>query len=182
MNHTTSNDWWQRTGATPGKLILIGVLAVVLAYVILSQVMGPSQTPAVAAVPATTTPSPQAAPPPASPSGQPRPAPPHQQPWPQPDLAKVVAFDPFAAPRWAQPVALAAADATTPAAATAVDSGEPTLAQLRELGAAVIVEVDGEPLALVGEHRVRVGDRLAGFLVTKITESGIVLASEGQSP
>lgn len=182
MSQPAPQNFMQRAGATPGKLALIGVLAIILTYVIVSQL--PSTPPprlelvtpepaasAVAPVaPLAAVPAEQAV------SGEAR-----AKPWPAADLDAVVRFDPFAAPAWAVASAANLSLAGSPAAAAANQRAE-ALAKLRTLGAAVIMEVDGEPLALVGEQQIRVGDRLEGFQVKQITESGIILTTEELVP
>jgi hypothetical protein len=97
-------------------------------------------------------------------------------------LDVVVRYDPFAIPSWARTAAQVSASLVPSGQTPSVAAREEALAKLQDLGAAVIVEVDGKPLALLGERRVRVGDRVEGYRIKRIDASGIVLAIEGQSP
>jgi hypothetical protein len=181
MSPTESSDFFQRIGATPRKLALVGVLGAVLTYVVVRPLL--ERHPPVELV----TPPPTTAPAATSKSAPPagkmaEPGLLAVKPWPQPDLERVATHDPFAVPGWARPAVSVVEVAGKTSGGTATNQRVETIAKLRELGAAVIVEVGGEPLALVGEHQLRVGDLLEGYRVKAITESGIVLASEGQSP
>ncbi|WP_425397158.1 hypothetical protein [Aeoliella sp.] len=171
-------EWMKRVGATPGKLALIGVLAAILGYVVLSQLPSGGSSSAESAPSSPRLPRSAAK----ANSNKSKTPVAERQAWPKPNLEQAVASDPFARPQWAQvaqaePAETAASD--RPMTAQAAESQ--ALAKLRAEGAAVIVVLDGKPLALVGERQIRIGDRLEGFYVQDITESGIVLTSESHS-
>lgn len=185
MNAANHPEWMKRIGATPGKLALIGVLALVLGYVVISQLPGGGSSSAESEPPSPRVPR-RAAKSTTSDSTRSSEAVAVREAWPQPDLEQAVATDPFAQPLWARTDQAAAGESSPQqSAAQVAQSAEAAksqaLAKLRAEGAAVIVVLDGKPLALVGERQVRIGDRLEGFYVQDITESGIVLGSEGQS-
>lgn len=174
MNNPHGQTVWQRAGVTPGRLVLMGVLAVTLAYVLISQL--PVRQPTTHATPSraekdsvqataqtVTQPSTAAA-----------------KPWPAVNLAVVEAHDPFARPGWA---GLPVAEAQPGSASD--DMNNPTRArnvldQLMAAGTNAIVIVDDERLALIGERQIRIGDRVEGLTVTDITEAGIILTNEGK--
>lgn len=175
MTNSAQPTWMERSGATPGKLVLIGVLALVLAYVIISQLPSRKSAPVSLTV----------EPPPASETTA---TPAKSQTtdvnavqraeWPSPDLSQVVAHDPFATPHWAQLDEPEAPRGSNEQASGVAD----VLTQLQQSGATAIVMLNGERLALVGDTQVRIGDQLKGYRVVAITNSGVVLASEKESP
>ena len=56
-----------------------------------------------------------------------------------------------------------------------------TIDKLLESGTAIVMIVDGQHLAIIGDRQIRVGDRFDGLKVKAITESGVVLSGEGES-
>ena len=175
----------KRVGATPGKLALIGVLAVILAYVVISQLPNGSSSAAKPDPPSRRTPR-RGANATTVEITKPAALATEREAWPQPDLKQAVANDPFARPLWARVAQGQGSESPTnrsmaQLAQAAEDAKAEALAKLRAEGATMIVVLDGKPLALVGERQIRIGDRLEGFYVQDITASGIVLGSEGQS-
>ncbi len=180
-----------KAGATPGKLILIGVLAVVLIGVLYIQFSGSDSASSRSAR------KPESA----------RPAAARRAPaketveaaatseddtvqqaideavWKSPDLATVVAYDPFALPyRFPQPhiqgtnVRGAEADLGgqgIDAAARAVEQLNKRLEELRQQGVQVILKEQDQYVALIGDQTVHVGDEIDGLTVTEITPSGV---------
>ena len=181
MSNPQQQDWMTRVGATPGKLALIAVLGVILTYVVVSQL--PSRRPAPAELVTRTAAAKSAPPAPikSDPASDSQASLPEIKPWPRPNLRIATAHDPFATPAWARS-AVVTAELNLPQADSSLREQADAIAELRKLGATVIVEVDGDPLALVGNQQLRVGDRVKGFRVEEITASGIVLTSEEQSP
>jgi hypothetical protein len=107
--------------------------------------------------------------------------------WKPPEVAKVVAYDPFALPAaFPQPVQMVAGvqsgaddaqdtDATTAAAklAEAIESLQAELRALQERGVHVIIRGGDEYVAMIGDRTVRVGDEINGFTVTSIEPNGV---------
>jgi hypothetical protein len=163
-----------KVGATPGKLALIGILAVVMVIVIASNWPSAAapladETPLAAepsaqAPPAAseaTTDSPEASP--ASPFGEFA----EDRHWPELPLKEVTEFDPFAISKWAAP-------------SVGVD-GAPALneTQINELLAAenAIIFVSGDKrIARIGDQEFQVGDVLGRFKITDISSKGVVLS------
>jgi hypothetical protein len=163
-----------KVGATPGKLALIGILAVVMVIVIASNwpsaaapladetalAAEPSDpTPAAASEATTDTPVATSA----SPFGEFA----EDQHWPELPLKEVTEFDPFAISKWAVP-------------AVGVD-GAPVLneEQINEMLAAenAIILVSGDKrIARIGDQEFQVGDVLGRFKITDITSKGVVLS------
>jgi hypothetical protein len=195
-------DLSKRIGLTPGKMVLIGVLAVTLMGVIYIH-YGPDGTEeVVAAVEATI----EAPPPPrrprlaAAPAKSAAAAPgaagepsrmtsqvlaPER--WKAPDLATIVQYDPFALPlAFPQPVqvrnaqgltseGIVAADAATRASqlADAVAKLHTELESLRQRGVSVIVKQHDQYVAMIGDRTIHVGDEINGFTVTAIEPDGV---------
>jgi hypothetical protein len=107
--------------------------------------------------------------------------------WKPPELARVVAYDPFALPAaFPQPVQTVAGaqsgvdsegetDAATAAAklAEAIESLQSELKALQERGVHVIIRGGNEYVAMIGDRTVRVGDEINGFKVTSIEPDGV---------
>jgi hypothetical protein len=179
-----------RIGATRGKLALIGLLAVVLAGVVIANFRGDANASAASLAP--TAASEVAQPRPVAAATTPRRSPTaraasisssagakHATPfgefaadanWPEYSLDELVSFDPFAAPAWNAP-------------AKAADGGEvaqaASLQQLQEAQNAIILVSGNERVARIGSQEYRVGDKVGPYLITGISSAGIVL-SESQ--
>ena len=186
------------TGATPGKLALIGVLAVILIAVLYLQFgrsgagqatsrTAPRKRPESKAVqPAT----PVAAP--TMPGQVPRKKMRNMNRWTPPELAAVIRYDPFALPaafprprRVEEPGALAdvATGQSDPAAEqVALEQQraqmQQRLEELRHQGVRVIVKGRDEYVAVVGDQEIRVGDQIQGFTVVAIDSDGVKVAWE----
>lgn len=181
-------------GATPGKLTLIGVLAVVLVAVLYIQ-FGGSDSAADARA---------RKPRPARPAGAGRAAavnaddkkpraetkedaarrPVDDAAWKLPDLTTVIAHDPFALPsrfpqaRPQDSTLVANAEAKTAkqdadTAARTLEQMNQRLEEMRQLGVKVILKQKDHYVALVGDQTIHVGDEINGFTVTEITPSGV---------
>ena len=180
-------------GLTRGKAVLIAVLALVLVVVVYIQ-FGPSgedyvapqaseyrspaassarPTSAVAA--ASTTPIGAAS------KANGKAAPIDQTRWKAPDLATVIAFDPFAVPEtFPRSAHIAAGDdaeaeAGSEEAAAAAEQLTEAVEQLRleleelqQRGVHVIVKQRDQYVAMIGDRTVHVGDDIGGFTVTAI--------------
>jgi hypothetical protein len=190
----------QQAGVTPGKLVLIGVLTVVLAGVLYRQ-FGPARADA----------------PPAAADAPTRRAPDIAQikahagknektadsgfgrkadivvHWPTPEIATVTQYDPFALPaRFPQPKVLTAegtvaGDDTgehenTASKAAAVDKQledyRAKLDALRHKGVQVIIKQHNEYAAMIGDQTYRVGDEIDGFKVISIDVDGVHIARD----
>ena len=160
----------KKMGATPGKLALVAVLAVVLVLVITKQL--PKSAPDNAGVARATQKQSKAkkagskVEPKVSTTKFYREA--KELPsWPEVDFTETLASNPFALPSWAvreEPAATAT---------QAYASGE--LVGLKELGATIIVIGKENKTATIGEEKYHIGDTLKGYQVTDITTLGIVL-------
>jgi hypothetical protein len=193
----------QKIGLTRGKAALVGVLAIALVVVVYIQ-YGPSADDETAAV----APALSAAEPPRDTPRQPTPvsqataelpetsarlamtAAFDQSKWKSPDLAAVVAYDPFASPpAFPQPPRAAsdsqlAADGQGEAAggqsqadrlADAVETLRMELAALQERGVHVILRERNQYVAMIGDRTVHVGDEINGFTVTAIEPDGVLV-------
>jgi hypothetical protein len=192
----------QRIGLTRGKAALIGVLAAALVGVVYVQ-YGPSEDDD--APPADVAYSP---PPPHAPQA-PHVSTPITQPsnesplatdrtvlaaafdqtrWKPPELAQVVAYDPFALPNaFPQPAqafreASGAADGSLDVADAASDADrlaeaiaqfQTELESLQQRGVQVIVRQRDQYVAMIGDRTVHVGDEINGFTVTAIDPDGV---------
>jgi hypothetical protein len=192
----------QQAGATPGKLVLIGVLAVVFAGVLYRQ-FGSSQADA-----------PQAA---ATADAPTRRAPDIAQikaragkdqkaadsgfgkktdvivHWPIPEIATVTQYDPFGLPaRFPQPKVATAegaaggddvaksedAAAKTASADKQLEDYRAKLEELRHKGVQVIIKQHDEYAAMIGNQTYRVGDEIDGFKVVAIDVDGVHIARD----
>jgi len=187
------NNWAKQAGVTPGKLALIGVLAVVLVGVLYLQFAPKSKSAPVAQLAplAVTRAATTAAAARAAVSGQQAAAPSASERkktltvanWHSPQLANVVAYDPFAlpdafpkppTPEEAALAQSAAATSNEDAAekeaelAAAREKAESDLAQLKQMGVKAIIERNNKWVAIVGDKTVRVGDEIHGFRVIAI--------------
>ncbi len=164
-----------KVGATPGKLVLMGVLAVVFVVVLIVQFGGDSSAEPVAAL------GPEATPPPQNPAvagGRPIATPDEAPtPWPVLECAEVIGYDPFSLPATlvadnasAQDVAHKSPDSERKA------QQEQTLKVLQSEGVKAVY--GGGPqgmIAVVGSETVRIGQKLGGFRVVAIGPNGISL-------
>lgn len=166
----------QRTkvGATPGKLALIGVLAVVMVIVIASnwpsgaappvadaEITAEPPGPGEAAVSALTTDTQEAAP--AGPFGEFA----EDHHWPELPLKEVTEFDPFAVSAWAAPAAAAGEGAE--------NDEEQILALLAAENAIILVSGDRR-IARVGDQEYQVGDVIGRYQISEISSKGVVLS------
>jgi hypothetical protein len=193
--------WTKQTGVTPGKLALVGVLAVVLGGVLYIQFGPISQQASTSAPPpamaAESTASPidsnaavdvALAPADAAPSKKTGAV----ASWQLPELASVVEYDPFALPAsFPQPQnadeeaalahnAVQTQDASVQQAALAAErtKSETELQGLRQQGVQVILRLDNKYAAIVGDKEVHVGDQIDGFTVIAIDADGVRVAKD----
>ena len=165
-----------RVGATRGKLALVGVLALVLVYVLVSNfsaMAGGGAAPQAAAEAA-----PQAASPEPVKEDLVAPAPVGANPfgefaedrdWPKVSLDKLIGFDPLAAPTWAAPAERTATTETG-------ESDTQSLEELRSAASAIIIVADGHRIARIGSQDYHVGDFVGPYQITDISSAGIVLS------
>jgi hypothetical protein len=190
-------SWAKKAGITPGKIVLIAVLAVVLVGVLYIQ-FAPSTKPVLQAVrPAVvaaaaaagtsnqTTKAADAAAAPRKKTGT-------VASWQSPDLTPIIDYDPFALPAsFPQPQrpdeqmamaqsATAAEDASAQQAALEAEraQSESELQGLRQQGVAVIIKKKKQYVAIVGEQEVHVGDQINGFTVIAIDADGVQVAKD----
>jgi hypothetical protein len=164
-----------RVGATPGKLALVGVLGVVLAYVIVSNLGGmageesgasdvTSEAEAVAdGAPVTDDATPQVV------SGNPFGDFAEDQNWPKTSLDSLISFDPMRAPEWMAPAELTASPAGD-------EENASTLDELRAAASAIIMVADGHRVARIGTQDYHVGDFVGPYQITDISSAGIILS------
>ena len=152
-----------RIGATRGKLALVGVLAVALAYVMASNVraLRGAGMPAVAA-PAVAAATSDMVSTPEQPFGEFG----EDDDWPRVSWGQAAQFDPFRAPPW-----MARAE---PGDAVATETR--TLEALRKAQSVIVVVADGERLARIGDHEFRVGDFVGPYQIIDISSAGIELS------
>jgi hypothetical protein len=185
----------ERLGASPGKLALIGVLAVALVGVLYLQYGGHGASGLAALDGEETFGSPRrpgrAT---ASPSELPvdawmlHAAPLDEQLWEVADLREIVKYDPFALPAaFPQPVQVTIdpVDTAGKPLADGVSNGDPwssivedlqmQLQELRQRGVRVIVNRGDQYVAMIGDRTVHVGDEINGFTVTAIDPDGVLV-------
>jgi hypothetical protein len=161
-----------KLGATPGKLALIAVLALVLVGVIASNWPTTPEAPATEPKAARRLPTPPAT---GASRQQNQPAAPagpfgefaEDGHWPELPLRQVTSFDPLATAAWAKSPELTAEGIVR------------TETQVSELLAAkeAIIFVSGDKrIARIGDKEFQVGDRLGRYLISEITPRGVVLS------
>jgi len=178
----------KRMGATPGKLALVGVLAVVLVTVIVGQLPDSTTTPEVARRPRTPMLNQSNS---TAAANQPRPfhsnsatkskeqssKPPT---WPELSLETIVAFDPFATPLWLSSAGAAAqagpADSSLLTEAAWRAQKASILKKLQDQGTTIVVITSTDKRATIGSQTVRIGDHIEGFVISDITRQGVVLS------
>ncbi len=171
----------ERIGASRGKLALVGLLAVVLVVVIVAQLPS-SNSDDLPTAPVSRMSEPEAAAESASaPSSSEKTSvdqPPRK--WPELSMNAIVAFDPLAAPSWY----LAAThveqsnenEQDDPTLASAEErASSAVLEALQQAGTTIVLTANGERIATIGEQQFRIGDRIAGYLVSDITDQGVIL-------
>jgi hypothetical protein len=192
----------QKIGLTRNKAILVGALAVALVIVMYWQYGGTGDDQTLAVAPVGTDVPPAAAisstPPPVEQAAAEVPATTarlamtaafDQTKWKPPELATVVAYDPFALPRaFPQPptitgdgelaaeIGTASAEAGAEAAARLADAIEALqmdLAALQARGVNVIVRGRNEYVAMIGDRTLHVGEEIEGFTITAIEPDGV---------
>jgi hypothetical protein len=165
-----------RVGAARGKLALVGVLALVLVYVLVSNFSAMASgggTPHAEAGAAPQAASAEAvkedlvapAPVGANPFGEFA----EDQDWPKTSLDKLMSFDPLAAPPWMAP-------AERVATTDAEESDTKSLEELRSAASAIIIVADGHRIARIGSQDYHVGDFVGPYQITDISSAGIVLS------
>lgn len=178
----------ERIGATPGKLALVGVLAVVLVMVIVVQLRSSSstskmKTAPVSELPGRKTTTDEAAVATSAPQSQEKNSeekPPRN--WPELTMNAITAFDPLDAPTWYLTAANfeETSDQTGPTLTSAEDQAHAVaLEALKQAGTAIVLIANGERIAMIGERQVRIGDSIEGYEVSDITDQGVVLTKPG---
>jgi hypothetical protein len=194
------SSWAKQAGITPGKLVLIAVLAVVLGGVLYIQFAPQSSSspppshpvpPTVAA--ARKLPVQNLVGVPALPSETAtlRKKTGEVASWHSPELTPIVAYDPFALPAaFPQPTKVdeqgglaqseAAVDPSVQQAELEAErtKSESELAGLREQGVAVVIKKKKEWYAIVGDQEIHVGDQINGFTVIAIDAGGVRVAKD----
>lgn len=177
-----------RIGATPGKLALIAVLAVILVAAIILQFSGDA-TPANAS---STIPQRDRRRPTRNVRRPNQPVAPskitetlREVQWPRFSVDEVLVTDPFAPPESMRGVrALIQSGAAAPVASdNEFDLGrQAVLAEIRERKVRAIVSDGRRQAAWIGDQFVRVGDLIEGFRVTDIGTDGVTLVDEQSNP
>jgi len=182
----------KKSGATPRKLALVAVLAVVLVAVIAGQLPSRSAAPQLVSRNSSSIQSKLVQPEPkiaaelqpVSPevpaeSAEQSPTEPTTRDWPKLTMDSILSYDPLAEPDW-----LVQARNTTPpvdeatrlaAEAERQRRKEEILQQLREQGARAVVFSGNDKRAAIGNQSVRIGETIGGLRITEITRAGIVL-------
>jgi len=172
----TEQTWMQKTGATPAKLALTGVLAVILAVVIWSQGSSPDST-------SVATSSRSSAHQTSTEKTQPRTKAPkvadQQSPvtssgprWQELPLEAITAHDPLRVPPWYRQNDQEEGEAKS---GTLLDAQE-LVEKLQQETSRIVIVTGDEKVAQFGEVEIRVGDMIQGFRVTEITTDGIVFS------
>jgi hypothetical protein len=177
-----------KVGATPGKLVLIAVLAVILVGVLIFQFSGKEEPPPprhraevkrpAAARPAARRTRAAASTPVEADAAK------KGRHWPEMALEEVVQHDPFAVPpalRPPTPPVPAAAAPKAPDKARREEvrrQREQTLAAIRKQGVQMVFLGKEKRIAIIGDRRVRVGDVFDGFRVTDIGSDGVTLSEQ----
>lgn len=167
--------WKQKAGATPGKLALVGCLAVGFVFVLWKAQSGGadetrvSKSPPQSVVPQKVAVTKKVLVPKIDDTEQAKAQLQHE--WPTLPLETVVKKDPFAMPSWY----LATMDSVATSVDEAAKQSEQLLEKLRKEQAKIIVISHGERIATIGNESYRVGDAVAGFEVTEINRDGVVL-------
>jgi hypothetical protein len=191
-------DKAKQAGVTPGRIILIGVLAIVLAAVLYSR-FGPESGKGLPAT-ASRSAARQRATKPGSATAKSAQAAALKKTgsvsvWQSPNLAAVVKYDPFALPAaFPQPrkagdetdLAQNASQAQSASAQLAAleaerAKSEAELQALRQQGVQVIIENKNNKkqyVAVVGTEKVHVGDKIQGFTVIAIDANGVQVAKD----
>jgi len=113
--------------------------------------------------------------------------------WKSPELAEVIAYDPFALPAsFPQPpravldpeLAAEGGDGSAAARnaeqlAAAVEQFQRQLEELQQRGVHVIVNLRDEYVAMIGDRTLHVGDEINGFIVTAIEPDGVRVERKG---
>jgi hypothetical protein len=191
----------QQAGASPKKLALIGVLAVILLGVLYYQFApsggdDPAETPRTARaerLPRSASATAKGTGKSAADDGK---SPEFllesvdRRQWKAPALETVARYDPFALPAaFPQPVApslpgvkgadgvIVAADATVDAESQAetIAESQAKLAELKQRGVRVIIQGKKQATAVIGDRTVHVGDDVDGFTVKAIQPDGVVV-------
>lgn len=161
----TEPNWLARSGATPRKLAMVGVLTLALIAVIWHNAAGSAEPVAEQAVQA---PTPQAKVE-AAPAPKPVVTIPVRK-WPEISLDKAVKNDPFAMPSW-----YLMAQAEEGSAGASLARSAQVLEELKKKQTKIVVISHEDRIATIGDQSFRVGDMIEGFQVTEITTEGIVL-------
>lgn len=186
-------SWTKQAGATPGKLVLVAALAIVLGGVLYLQFKPAAEPVSTSARPAAATASSAPAArhvksPSRSTDAQPKQAV-SAAGWQLPELAAVVKYDPFALPAAFPKIQAADSQVAAQVAATssadqrAVLEAEQVAAQaqlqgLRQKGVDVIIKRKDTYVALVGNQEIHVGDQIDGFTVIAIDADGVKVAKD----
>ncbi|MEQ8210863.1 MAG: hypothetical protein RH917_13635 [Lacipirellulaceae bacterium] len=169
MNQTRPKE----IGATPGKLAIVGVLSLVLAYVLFGDaIFGSSKTAAKL--------KPRAAK--VVQQGQTNKNPGVQslkrieesivrKDWPELEIKETVKFDPFGAklPGDRERAAIAATNSEE-------EVDDVSLKEIQEANEAIVIVSGGEKIARYGTMELRVGDQVGDYRVTDINNQGVVLS------
>ena len=167
-----------KVGATPAKLVLVGLLSIVLIAVLAPKFMGgPAPGAAATAVAEAETPSDAntevelatETASPATAAASPFGAFASDPSWPQMPLEEITKFDPLATAAWAAPAPDIAATAER-------EHGEEQLNELRNAQNAIIITAGEKRIARIGEYEFQVGDTVGEFKITDITSAGVVLS------
>ena len=180
-------NWREKTGATPGKLVLVAVLAVVFVVVVVSRLkeffpnsqQQPTETAQLNDPPRAAETKSKSKTTNTNKATEDTSTEKIERTWPVLSMEKILAHDPLAEPDWltkARHTAPPIDEATRQAVRTEKkQKQQELLKQLREKGAQAIVLSGNEKRAAIGKQSVRVGETIAGLKITDITRKGIVL-------
>ncbi|HEX6963190.1 MAG TPA: hypothetical protein VF175_15090 [Lacipirellula sp.] len=161
-----------KLGATPGKLALIAVLALVLVGVIASNWTSgggpPATKPAASAKPAQAVES--AAAPAATPAAKPAAGPfgefAEDGDWPELPRSEITKFDPMMKAAWAKPAVTAEGDVVS----------DVQISELLAAKNAIIFMAGDKRVARIGDNEYQIGDVIGRYQISDITSRGVVLS------
>lgn len=162
MNEPT---WQQRLGATPGKLAVVAILAVMLGYVLLNQSRSDVNTIASSA-PQTKSPVKRSEKSDKTEHVKAKQDSVEKRSWPEMSVAQACRSDPFARPVWYL--------STLEEPVEPVRGASQTIEALSKLGPKIIVIAGEERIATIGDQEYREGDTIEGLVISEITSDGIV--------
>lgn len=187
-----SSGWMSKIGVTPGKLVMVGVLAAILVAVLVSQIgtrTESAEEPSREQQAKRETPRSAGAAARMSAIRESEVGDRKDRQWPEILLEEVIAHDPFALPEALAPPPTVDSGtgprkqrADAQQAQKLREEREKALAAVRERGVQMVLIDQKEQVAIVGDRAVRIGEVLEGFRVVAINSAGVTLSEEAVDP